>query len=173
MPTPTGAISFSSIRAEFGGGAPDSLSEYYRGGANVPSNQATSATDGSAISTSGAIRVGTFRGLTKTNPLTIISGPTTAGGAGGSFFDGDTVLVTTESIFMNVGGGVTPYTFSWTYVSGANAGVTVPGSQSTQFARSQVVPSFLSGVYRFRVTDAVGATLTRDVTVSTSAINLN
>lgn len=65
MSTPTGPLSFSQIQSEFGGASPISLSEYYRGGAYVPSNQVTSATDGTAVSTSGAIRVGMFRGLTK------------------------------------------------------------------------------------------------------------
>lgn len=175
MPVPTSPVSFSSIQAEFGGSNPISMSEYYRGGANVPTGQTTSSTDGVAISTGGSIRVGMFRGLTKTvaNPLNIISGPTTASGTGGSFTDGDTVVVFTESIFMNVGGGVAPYTFTWTYVSGDSAVVTVPGSQSTQFTRSQVVPSDQSGVYQFRVTDSTGTFVTRNVTVTTSAINLN
>ena len=55
--------SLSQIQTEFGGSNPISLSEYYRGGANVPSVQHTSATDGNAISTSGAIRFGMFRSV--------------------------------------------------------------------------------------------------------------
>jgi hypothetical protein len=39
------------------------MSEYYRGGTYVGSGVATSATDGTAISTSGTIRVGMFRGV--------------------------------------------------------------------------------------------------------------
>ncbi len=66
MPTPTTNLSFASIQTEFGGSNPISMSEYYKGGTYVPSGQATSATDGTAIATSGAIRIGTFRGLTKT-----------------------------------------------------------------------------------------------------------
>lgn len=66
MPVPTTSVTFSSIQTEFGGSNPISISEYYKGGANVPSNQTTSGTDGSAISTSGEIRIGMFRGLTET-----------------------------------------------------------------------------------------------------------
>lgn len=66
MPVPTSGVTFSSIQTEFGGSNPISVSEYYRGGANVPSNQTTSGTDGTAISTSGTIRIGMFRGLTET-----------------------------------------------------------------------------------------------------------
>lgn len=66
MPVPTGAVTFSNIQTEFGGANPISISEYYRGGANMLSTQTTSATDGTAVATSGAIRIGTFRGLTKT-----------------------------------------------------------------------------------------------------------
>lgn len=76
MTTPTTDLQFSEIQTEFGGTNPISMSEYYRGGANVPSGTATSGTDGTAISTSGAIRVGMFRGVTKVtggivNPLTL------------------------------------------------------------------------------------------------------
>jgi hypothetical protein len=63
MPTPTTNLKMSDIQAEFGGSNPISLSEYYRGGVNVQSGTATSATDGTAISASGLIRVGMFRGV--------------------------------------------------------------------------------------------------------------
>lgn len=66
MAVPTTLAKFSDIQTTFGGSNPISISEYYKGGANVPSNQATSATDGTAIPTSGLIRVGEFRGLSKT-----------------------------------------------------------------------------------------------------------
>ena len=57
MPIPaSGAISFSDIRTVFGGGAPDGLSEYYKGGGLVTDN----ATTGN-VPTSGAISFGDFR----------------------------------------------------------------------------------------------------------------
>lgn len=51
----SGPISMSQIRAEFGGSAPDALSEYYRGGGLVPNIGANAA-----IPTSGAIAMSNF-----------------------------------------------------------------------------------------------------------------
>lgn len=63
MPLPTsGPISLSMIRAEFGGTAPDSLSEYYAGGANVPAG--TSGTNG-PVPSSGPISFSNFYGTQK------------------------------------------------------------------------------------------------------------
>lgn len=174
MPVPTGAVTFISIQAEFGGANPISMSEYYRGGAFVPSNQVTSSVDGNPISTSGTIRVGTFRALTKTVVSSLsLTGPTTVSGANGTFNYGDTVSVTTETAIMSASGGVFPYTYQWTYVSGETAVVSNPTGSSTQFSRGQVVESFLQGVYRCTVTDAASNTVSVNVNVWTSAINLN
>lgn len=57
MPIPdSGAISVSDLRTTFGGSAPDGLSEYYKGGTNVPSNATTAN-----VPTSGAISFSDFR----------------------------------------------------------------------------------------------------------------
>lgn len=80
MPTPTSNIRFSHIRDEFGGSNPVVFSHYYRGGARVPIGTATSAVDGVPISTSGAIRLGMFRGVSAGPPtisLTISANSTT------------------------------------------------------------------------------------------------
>lgn len=62
MPIPSsGALAFSTIQTEFGGSNPISLSEYYAGGARVPSG--TTGTNG-AVPTSGAIAVSKFYGTT-------------------------------------------------------------------------------------------------------------
>lgn len=53
----SGSISLSQIATEFGGSAPHSLSEYYRGGANVPN-----APPNLAIPTSGSIDLTDFYG---------------------------------------------------------------------------------------------------------------
>lgn len=63
MTTPTTNLKMSDLQTEFGGANPISISEYYRGGTYVPIGTATSATDGVAISTSGTIRMGMFRGV--------------------------------------------------------------------------------------------------------------
>ena len=48
----SGAISFGNLASEFGGSTPHSLSEYYSGGANVPT---TVARDADAPSLSGSV----------------------------------------------------------------------------------------------------------------------
>jgi hypothetical protein len=167
MPITNTQVSLSSIQTEFGGSNPISMSEYYRGGAYVPSNQPTSLTDGTPISTSGLIRIGMFRGLSAALTL---SGPATAygsvGGLNGQFF-----TVNTSFIYLTASGGVPPYTYSWTHISGSTAVVSNPTSNSTQFSRGQTVPSSLSGVYRCTVTDSNSATATKDVVVDTQAYN--
>ena len=65
MTLATTNVALSAIQTEFGGANPVSLSEYYKSGLYVPSIQTTSGTDGTAIPTSGTIRIGMFRGLTK------------------------------------------------------------------------------------------------------------
>lgn len=57
----SGALSFSDLSAEFGGAAPYSLSQYYRGGARVPSGPSQNAN----IATAGAISMGQFYGAVK------------------------------------------------------------------------------------------------------------
>ena len=57
MPIPaSGAINMSDIRTTFGGTQPDGLSEYYKGGDNVPTNATTTN-----VPTSGAISFSNFR----------------------------------------------------------------------------------------------------------------
>jgi hypothetical protein len=59
----SGAISLSQIASEFGGSAPHSLSEYYRGGSNVPSSVTRDA-DASSLSISSLTHIN--RGSTYT-----------------------------------------------------------------------------------------------------------
>lgn len=65
MPIPSSNIGLSHIQTEFGGAAPISMSEYFRGGVNVPAGQAVSNIDGVQVSASGGIRMGMFRNLSK------------------------------------------------------------------------------------------------------------
>lgn len=57
----SGPLSFSDIVTEFGGAAPHSLSEYYRGGGLVPNGPAANAN----IAASGAISLGAFYGAVR------------------------------------------------------------------------------------------------------------
>lgn len=63
MALPITNLSLSAIQTEFGGSNPISLSEYYRGGANVPSQQNDAGYG--LIATSGPISLSTFRNQTK------------------------------------------------------------------------------------------------------------
>ena len=63
----SGAISLTDFATEFGGTAPHSMSEYYRNGANVPSNN-------SNVPTTGAFRFGHMRGAINEIILAATSG---------------------------------------------------------------------------------------------------
>lgn len=66
----SGALAFSAIQAEFGGSHPISLSEYYRNGGAVPSNNTN-------VATSGAINVGSFYNAVNEIGVTVSSGAST------------------------------------------------------------------------------------------------
>ena len=70
----SGLITLAQIQAEFGGSNPISLSEYYRNGAYVTSNN-------TSVPTSGAISVSNFYGAVKA--ITVTYQLIGAGGAGG------------------------------------------------------------------------------------------
>jgi hypothetical protein len=66
------SLAISEIAAEFGGSTPHSMSEYYRGGSNVPSASSTSG-----IASSGAITMSSFYGTSNRIGITLtISGDT-------------------------------------------------------------------------------------------------
>ena len=132
MPVPTTAVTFSSIQSTFGGSNPVNMSEYYKGGANVPSNQATSGTDGTAISTSGAIRVGMFRGLSKTS-----SGSVLASGA---------------SLYQAYSIGTTGSTASFTFRSDGAVSVVFSDSASYQNWWTAAPVTGIGSSYWIRVT---------------------
>ena len=72
IPGPGTAISINTIVAEFGGTAPHSLSEYYRGGGLVPNTPGNAA-----IPTSGQIAMGNFYGSANRTAVALtISGNT-------------------------------------------------------------------------------------------------
>ena len=64
----SGAISLNDIAGEFGGSTPHSLSEYYRGGGNVPNSTANNS-----IPTSGQISFSQFYGGTNISTIGSIS----------------------------------------------------------------------------------------------------
>jgi hypothetical protein len=60
------SLAISEIAAEFGGSTPHSMSEYYRGGSNVPSASSTSG-----IASSGAITMSSFYGTSNRIGITL------------------------------------------------------------------------------------------------------
>jgi hypothetical protein len=71
MALPTTSLSFSALQAEFGGSNPISLSEYTRGGTNVPSG--TTSAYGTIPTTNSNINMGVFRGTQKVVEIVNIS----------------------------------------------------------------------------------------------------
>lgn len=165
----SGTLTLEMIRAEFGGGYPIALSQYYRGGGLVP-NTGTNA----AVPTSGAISVSNFYGAANYTPMSLGK----SGDAYGSNFTtvaGGNVSVTTDSVTISVSNGLGPFSYSWSYLSGASAGVGSPSSATTTFSRTAAAPvvdgeNVVTGYYRCTVTDATSATATIDVYVQTTHI---
>jgi hypothetical protein len=73
----SGQIALSTVQTEYGGSNPISLSEYYSGGANVPSG--ISGNNGT-IPTSGEIQMGDFRGSENTAYVSATGGTITTSG---------------------------------------------------------------------------------------------
>jgi hypothetical protein len=65
MTIPTTNVTLTDIQTEFGGTAPINLSEYYAGGPYVPNPPPTSGSQTGPIPTSGPIKIGFFKGVTK------------------------------------------------------------------------------------------------------------
>lgn len=65
LPT-SGTITWEMIRAEFGGGYPIRIGDYYRGGPRVPNVAANNG-----VPTSGTISASQFYGATKVTPFTL------------------------------------------------------------------------------------------------------
>jgi len=169
MTTPTTSLTFSSIQTEFGGANPISISEYYKGGAYVPSGQATSATDGTAIPTSGAIRIGEFRGITKTVGVTVAMGITPSQVAGNANASGS--VNATFSLLANgtCNGAATPITDTNDY-SANWASPTTTGIGSSYWVR--VTPTsgtFTSGTTGSWVSLSSGQAWSKNTTGSGTA----
>lgn len=92
----SGAITLADIRTEFGGAAPDSLSEYYAGGTYVPAGTVGYPGGVSTpIPSSGTISFSNFYGATKIS--TVIRLDT-------AFYDSMTLNVTTVGVRVGANG---------------------------------------------------------------------
>lgn len=74
------------------------------------------------------------------------------------------VTVTSNVVTATVTGGIAPFTYHWTVLSGAFA-ITNPGGASTAFV-AYVEPGLVSGDARCTVTDSTGVIGTVDVHVA-------
>jgi len=87
MAVPSTNVGLSDLQTEFGGSNPISISEYYAGGANVPSG-----TEGgdplAAIPTSGQISIGNFKNAVNSYTISYLVIAGGGGGGTGGFGDG-------------------------------------------------------------------------------------
>lgn len=103
----SGSISLSQIASEFGDSAPNSMSEFYRGGGKVPDTSTNSN-----ISTSGSISIGNFYGATSRIAVNITIGSNTQNfdvysNKGGSYVSGISDIIVTISSGIIVGSSST------------------------------------------------------------------
>ena len=166
----SGPLTMANIQTEFGGSNPIGLSEYYAGGGRVPAG--TSGTYG-AVPSSGTISIRNFYGTSNVPALSASASPTDVSG-----FDTvtapDNSTATTDPTTVTPSGGVSPYTYAWTYVSGSTATVNSSTSATTTFSRTVFIDFSgqqidRTGVYRCTVTDSASQTATADVTVNTTS----
>lgn len=149
----SGPISIGNISGEFGGGAPHSISEYFAGGANVPSG--TSGVNG-PIPSAGAISLSKFYGVSKAvdiviNYLVVGSGGTAlqygGAGGGGNAIAGSFTLTSSKTYTVVIGAGGSASSFNGVNadagLNGGTNGLQTGGpSGSGQSGGSQ---AFLSG----------------------------
>lgn len=108
-----------------------------------------------------------FAGFART-PLSVSIAPDPATGAGSG---GGSETVTSELATATPSGGLAPYTYAWTHVSG-DAAITITSdtSQSTTFSKFMTPGASTSAVKRCTVTDAYGQTASDDVDVELTNI---
>ena len=80
---------------------------------------------------------------------------------------GTTSSITTDNVTATVSGGVAPYTYAWTKVSGSTLTVTAATSATTAFtATGMAQGETRDAVYRCTVTDSTPATAQADVIIT-------
>jgi hypothetical protein len=151
----TSPPSLSKIIAEFVG--PNNLGAYVRGGAFVPNT----STNAAVSTTSAGLKISQFVGATKYTSMTVtvanVSGDTLVGVSNG--------LIGTTTI--NVSAGQSPFTYSTVYKSGASFTITNATTNHPQFNRpGDPGAGTVSGTYTATVTDATGASVSKDFTVT-------
>lgn len=98
----SGTITLKNVADEFDNTAPYSMSEFYRGGAEVPE-----ATENANVPTSGAISLGDFYGATKRIPITLtISANTDAGIDLKAYADANGYSAGITDVYLTIDSGV-------------------------------------------------------------------
>jgi hypothetical protein len=98
-------------------------------------------------------------------PLTL-SGPADVSGFG-------YIYVTTDNATVTTNGGLAPYTYSWTRLSGSYGSPISATSATTAFIANPPSGSIRTSVFRCTVTDSLGSTATADVTVYFEEVGLS
>lgn len=80
---------------------------------------------------------------------------------------------TSSSATVSVKGGIGPFTYAWTYVSGDTFTVTSASAATTTFSKVVIPNGAYIGVYRCTVTPAAGLAKTVDVSIFLQDISYN
>lgn len=160
----SGPITLEMLRQQYGGAAPDSIFEYYKGGAYVPNTAANAG-----VPTSGPISLFNFYGQGGTGGG---GGPTLTAsnsGAYGSQYQNEPAPATRSvsasgTVFAT--GGTGSYTCTWAHVGGSTA-IPTPASNvfSPSFTASVAKNSILTAVKRCTVSDGVNTPVSTDMSV--------
>lgn len=162
MPLPSsGEMSIQMIAQFYGGAAPHSINEYYRGGPYVPNTASNSG-----IPTSGPISLSMFYGQGGAGGGALAA---SNNGATGNVFQNEPAPATrsvsaTGAVFVSGGSG--SYTCTWTHISGSTA-IPTPGANvfNPSFTASVAKNDSLTAVKRCTVSDGVNPTVSTDMTV--------
>lgn len=120
--------------------------------------------DGSSMRS--IVRMKVMDGATLRTVATFVQ-PLTASAPAGEFtrsFDSETM--TSDPVTCTPSGGLAPYTYLWTVVSGT-VSITTPTAASTTFSKTVTTPSVQEfATVRCTVTDSAGSTATDDVALT-------
>jgi hypothetical protein len=151
----TNPAKMSSIKTEFAG--PNNFSLYVRGGSYV------SASAPSQISTTAVgLAMSQFNGVTAYIPPTLTGVHNLSG-----FTDVSLSNATIVSGSFGVTGGVGPYTYSTTYVSGTSFTINNANTSAPSFVRTgRPGAGTVTGTYQTTVTDSTGHSSSGQYTVT-------
>ncbi|HDS1550748.1 TPA: hypothetical protein QEK98_003003 [Stenotrophomonas maltophilia] len=158
MPLPSsGPISLAMIRQFYGGAAPDSIFEYYRGGAYVPNTAANSA-----IPTSGAISLFNFYGQGGSGGGGALNASSSSANKTDNLTEPAPAFKTvTATGNVSASGGSGSYTCTWAHLSGSTA-IPTPAANvfSPSYSASVAKNDTLSAVKRCTVSDGTSSVFT-------------